>query len=479
MAALYFTAHCGRLFRSFKVNVHASRSLLTFSSPSPATVEYEHKLNEYANFNPTPMSIANMLEFSREKDLVTLYNHLRCELPVRMSNMIKEMSVVPAFLKRTKGFKDIKSLYDQTMCDLLKYEVHGLSDYSPDERKRMVVESFAETLQTLINRHANVIHSLSDTYSELRAGTDEPYNKGKDNCMQYFTDRFLGIRISMRLPIQMFLSTFYSKSQQTQHGPDDFLHRSQGVKVRILPIMTANYDVIESAQRAFENTKSLLISKAESESVITEKIDPSAREMILRSLRIDVRIIEPRLGRGTSETDLKSVRIPYVNQHLDRIFSECLANAMEAVVKMQLFPPKETRSSDTAITFRLVDILVDIITNSMKTRAPPDLSDRGIGMPIRELDQVFRYSYSTKRHPITHRSTTLGMLSGGFGLPVSRLYIRYLGGDIKVVSTHGKGTSVFLYFQNRPERVFERVPVCNSGTTSVYGNDLFFDKLKI
>lgn len=32
----------------------------------------------------------------------------------------------------------------------------------------------------------------------------------------------------------------------------------------------------------------------------------------------------------------------------------------------------------------------------------------------------------------------------GFGLPLSRLYARFLGGDIRLVSTHGYGSDVYI-----------------------------------
>lgn len=45
----------------------------------------------------------------------------------------------------------------------------------------------------------------------------------------------------------------------------------------------------------------------------------------------------------------------------------------------------------------------------------------------------------------------------GFGLPVSRLYARYFGGDLRLESTEGIGTDAFVYL-SRLEDEQEAVP---------------------
>ena len=45
----------------------------------------------------------------------------------------------------------------------------------------------------------------------------------------------------------------------------------------------------------------------------------------------------------------------------------------------------------------------------------------------------------------------------GYGLPISRLYARYFGGDLQVVSMEGYGTDVYLHL-NRLGNVQEPLP---------------------
>ena len=47
-------------------------------------------------------------------------------------------------------------------------------------------------------------------------------------------------------------------------------------------------------------------------------------------------------------------------------------------------------------------------------------------------------------------STNATIAGFGQGLPISRLYARYFGGDIHLQSMHGYGTDVFIYMCDPP-----------------------------
>merc|ERR1711924_267215 len=91
------------------------------------------------------------------------------------------------------------------------------------------------------------------------------------------------------------------------------------------------------------------------------------------------------------------------------------------------------------------------------------ISDGGGGFPREEKERIWDYLYSTAEPVITDgvlykkgktraanaRQELLsagGPLAGfGVGLPVSRLYAAYLGGELDVVSLPGLGTDAFLF----------------------------------
>lgn len=72
------------------------------------------------------------------------------------------------------------------------------------------------------------------------------------------------------------------------------------------------------------------------------------------------------------------------------------------------------------------------------------MSDEGGGIPRSGLPKIFTYLYSTARNPLDECSDlgtaeTVTMAGYGYGLPISRLYARYFGGDLQIISMEGYG----------------------------------------
>ena len=67
------------------------------------------------------------------------------------------------------------------------------------------------------------------------------------------------------------------------------------------------------------------------------------------------------------------------------------------------------------------------------------MSDEGGGIPRSGLPKIWTYLYTTARSPLEDMDTTdtegsdgPAVLAGyGYGLPISRLYARYFGGDLR------------------------------------------------
>jgi pyruvate dehydrogenase kinase 2/3/4 len=69
------------------------------------------------------------------------------------------------------------------------------------------------------------------------------------------------------------------------------------------------------------------------------------------------------------------------------------------------------------------------------------VSDEGGGIPRSGLPRIFTYLYSTAKNPpdMDCPSEGVTMAGYGYGLPISRLYARYFGGDLQIISMEGYG----------------------------------------
>lgn len=75
------------------------------------------------------------------------------------------------------------------------------------------------------------------------------------------------------------------------------------------------------------------------------------------------------------------------------------------------------------------------------------MSDRGGGIPRSYMDQLFKYMYSTAPQPSKSDAHTVPLAGYGYGLPLSRLYARYLHGDLVLLSCEGYGTDAVIYLK--------------------------------
>ena len=91
------------------------------------------------------------------------------------------------------------------------------------------------------------------------------------------------------------------------------------------------------------------------------------------------------------------------------------------------------------------------------------VSDEGGGIPRSGLPKIWTYLYSTALSPLDDMEDTgeadgPAVLAGyGYGLPLSRLYARYFGGDLQIISMEGYGTDAYLHL-NRLGNVQEPLP---------------------
>ncbi|GKB25826.1 pyruvate dehydrogenase (acetyl-transferring) kinase, mitochondrial [Tanacetum coccineum] len=116
---------------------------------------------------------------------------------------------------------------------------------------------------------------------------------------------------------------------------------------------------------------------------------------------------------------------PYVPNHLHLMVFELVKNSLRAV---------EERFMDSD---KLAPPIRIIVADGLE-----DISDEGGGIPRSGLPKIFTYLYSTAKNPLNERpdlgTADIATMAGyGFGLPISRLYARYFGGDLQIISMEG------------------------------------------
>ncbi|XP_039876471.1 pyruvate dehydrogenase kinase, isozyme 4 isoform X2 [Simochromis diagramma] len=149
------------------------------------------------------------------------------------------------------------------------------------------------------------------------------------------------------------------------------------------------------------------------------------------------------------------IQIVYVPSHLYHMLFELFKNAMRATVEMH----------ETSTTLPLIKVRVSLGTEDLTIK----MSDRGGGVPLRKIERLFSYMYSTAPSPVRVDNGRNAPLAGfGYGLPISRLYAKYFQGDLQLYSMEGYGTSAVIYLKALSSESVERLPVFNKSALRHY-----------
>ncbi|XP_048470335.1 pyruvate dehydrogenase (acetyl-transferring) kinase isozyme 2, mitochondrial-like [Rhincodon typus] len=129
----------------------------------------------------------------------TSFMFLRQELPVRLSNIMKEINLLPDRLLGTPSVQLVQSWYVQSLLDMLEFY-----DQNPDDLR--VLSSFTDALITIRNRHNDVVPTMAQGVIEYKESYLEDSITRQN--VQYFLDRFYMSRISIRMLINQHTLIF-------------------------------------------------------------------------------------------------------------------------------------------------------------------------------------------------------------------------------------------------------------------------------
>ncbi|TFK14481.1 heparan-sulfate 6-O-sulfotransferase 3 [Platysternon megacephalum] len=381
------------------------RALLRGASPAglPQQVDF------YARFSPSPLSMKQFLDFGSENACEkTSFMFLRQELPVRLANIMKEISLLPDNLLKTPSVQLVQSWYVQSLQEILDFKEKSAEDSE-------VIHRFTDTVITIRNRHNDVIPTMAQGVIEYK----ESFGVDPVTCqnVQYFLDRFYMSRISIRMLLNQHSLLFGGKIKVNPAHP------------KHIGSINPNCNVVEVIKDGYENAKRLC-----------DLYYMSSPELVLEELN--------------AKSSGQPMQVVYVPSHLYHMVFELFKNAMRATMEhctdRSVYPPIQVH-----VTLGNEDLTVKI-------------SDRGGGVPMRKIDGLFNYMYSTAPRPRVETSRATPLAGFGYGLPISRLYAQYFQGDLKLYSLEGYGTDAVIYIKALSTESIERLPVYNKSAWKHY-----------
>nr|CAG4645592.1 EOG090X07QN [Lynceus sp. MCZ IZ 141354] len=299
----------------------------------------------------------------------------------------------------------VQDWYLQSFQEVLEFE-----DAQPDLK---VLHKFCEALTKIRNRHADVVPTMAKGVMELRES--HVIDQTMEHRVHYFLDRFYMSRIGIRMIINQHTLLF-----------GDQLNGS----TRHIGCIDPNCSVVSVIKDAYENARFLC-----------DQYYLASPELLVRE-------------QNETEANV-SIQIVYVPSHLYHILFELFKNAMRAVVEHHGTAARHYPPIETLVVKGSEDVTIKV-------------SDRGGGVRRSQMDNVFHYMYSTAPQPSRGSSDSAPLAGYGYGLPLSRLYARYLLGDLSLSSCEGYGTDAYIYLKALSEEANEVLPVFNHSSSRHY-----------
>uniref|UniRef100_A0A8C6U5Q0 Protein-serine/threonine kinase n=1 Tax=Neogobius melanostomus TaxID=47308 RepID=A0A8C6U5Q0_9GOBI len=376
-----------------------------------SSVAITKDIDFYSRFSPSPLSMKQFLDFGSENACEkTSFAFLRQELPVRLANIMKEINLLPDNLLRTPSVRLVQSWYMQSFQDILQFK-----ERNAEEKK--TIYDFIDTVIKIRNRHNDVIPTMAQGVVEYKDayGMDPVVSQN----LQYFLDRFYMSRISIRMLMNQHTLLFGGKVKVNPAHPKQIGGIDPHCYVS---------DVIKDA---YENARNLC-----------DRYYMNSPELVLEEFNCKYTFTDT------------PINVVYVPSHLYHMVFELFKNAMRATMELygdsMEYPPVQVQ-----IALGSEDLTVKV-------------SDRGGGVPLRKIDRLFTYTYSTAPKPDMDRSHAAPLAGYGYGLPISRLYARYFQGDLKLYSLEGFGTDAVIYIRALSTESIERLPVYNKSAWKHY-----------
>ncbi|XP_026316237.1 pyruvate dehydrogenase (acetyl-transferring) kinase, mitochondrial [Hyposmocoma kahamanoa] len=200
-------------------------------------------LDFYSQFNPSPLSIKQFIDFGLNACEKKSFIFLRKELPVRLANIMKEIALLPENLLRMPSVGLVNQWYERSFEEIIQFEKM--------EPEPPVLSKFCERLAHIRNRHADVVQTMAQGVLELKESHE--VDSGTEVSIQYFLDRFYMSRISIRMLINQHTLLF---GEQVGVGKQASVN-GMGNGGRHIGSIDPACDVVAVVRDAYENARFL------------------------------------------------------------------------------------------------------------------------------------------------------------------------------------------------------------------------------
>ncbi|KAL1995965.1 hypothetical protein VTN49DRAFT_831 [Thermomyces lanuginosus] len=423
-------------------------------------------IRHYASFPATGVSLRQMVQFGEQPSPGTLFRasqFLSEELPIRLAHRVQELNELPDGLNEMPSIKRVRDWYMQSFEEIINVPRPNLSQevkerllrcsrtnggeskilsettWNPSVKEgqyRSAPPSFSEGPNGSLS-NGNGLRSRGAAtrryFVPADDGGDWPpeldaYNQRFAQTLKHIKRRHDGVVTT----VAQGILEYKRKRQRLQIDStiQAFLDRFYMSRIGIRMLIGQHIALTEQTHTHHPNYVGIICTKTNVREVALEAIE-NARFVC----EDHYGLFEAPKVQLICKPDLHFM---YVPGHLSHMLFETLKNSLRAVVETHGAEKEEFPPIKVIVAEGREDITIKI-------------SDEGGGIPRSSIPLVWTYMYTTvdqtpSLDPDFDKSDFKAPMAGfGYGLPISRLYARYFGGDLKLISMEGYGTDVYLH----------------------------------
>lgn len=382
-----------------------------------------------------------------ERVLMEYAQLLKRELPIRLAHRIQDLEQVPHLCKMPT-VQTVKQIYIDSFSRILE---------TPDPTSPEEEAVFGNLLNDLYRNHSDVLLQMAqgawEFKSQLKSGNIPSGKILDDNVSILFAEQE---------ECHSFLNRFYASRVGIRVLAGQYLALRHQLVASLGPRMTS---MDGAPPDPFSSPYIGMICQTTSPYKVVQRSIQDARRLCKAQFDGYAPVIEVR-GR-------LDLTFPYLPTHLHYILLELLKNACRATMETHHAPYRRSLGTSKFLQNRkqsqlqkgvsVPPVVVIIADHANNEDVSIKISDEGGGIPRSQVEHIWSYLYTTAnpeiqesflkqqkdRRQLGQESSARAdhgdapILAGlGYGLPMSRAYARYFGGDLDVQSMEGYGTDV-------------------------------------
>ncbi|CAL9776144.1 unnamed protein product, partial [Musa acuminata subsp. burmannicoides] len=355
------------------------------------------------------VSLRYMMEFGARPtptNLLLSAQFLHKELSARIARRAIELESLPLGLSGKPAVLKVRDWYLDSFRDLRSF---------PKIKDPHDELSFTQLIKMIKLRHNNVVPAMALGVQQLKRDMNRKLVPKELEEIHQFLDRFYMSRIGIRMLIGQHVAL---------HDPDPEPGCVGQINTKLSPMQVA--------RTASDDARSICFREYGSAPEVDIYGDPN-------------------------------FTFPYVPSHLHLMLFELVKNSLRAVQERFMDSDKDAPPVRIIVADGIEDVTIKVCLQWSLLFAvsvsylfilwmnlnDTGISDEGGGIPRSGLAKIFTYVYSTAKNPLDEDycgvSNGVTMAGYGYGLPISRLYARYFGGDLQIISMEGYGKSKSLF----------------------------------